>query len=549
MSSFLSDSTYDWLLLGYTIQSFVGMAWYYKRRKKFPIAQRQPFVVLLETLLTNVSIFFSSVPSTSIPTMFPWLSCGLNFILLTITYDYVIVLAGTRIFLVIFWHYVTNTALSQHKLDGSTSARISHKKLTNLQSFVVKWKRFLTVEFFLVLAMVVALVGSISTTSALLWNDDAIYNLRISNQDKCVQLELATTGANGMFTLVVIAVDAILFFWMYFSVQEGLLLKVELFGILVTGSWLTVFLTVHYFPEALDLLHGQNILRFLYSFVSGEMYLLLLVYRIIYWTYVLDENQDRVLDPSSTFVLKTRTKTTAKNPVKRNGPGLLSQLQQVLNSPTALDDFINFLRLEFAVENILFLIDCQSFKNRHKLKNSEMVAAALHIYRRYIAENSQCSVNISSKTREKVKKIFDPMANESRLILSMRSTISRVGSADSGKALLADEKSMESTSSSIDLAGSIKFDNARDSPASIPLSSFERRPAAYGWDGTIFDEAYQEVFELLARDSFTRYKATPDFQKFLNSQQDSTSTSSWKRLAATLTSQRSTQNTGSLLQQ
>jgi hypothetical protein len=134
----------------------------------------------------------------------------------------------------------------------------------------------------------------------------------------------------------------------------------------------------------------------------------------------------------------------------------------ILNSEIGLEHFENFLRKEFSIENILFYQDVLEYKKGN--------LASFEIFDTYIASSAPLQVNLSGQVRNKLRQFFKDRYN--RVTLGYNVNHDLEGKAESEQKLESDER------------------------RSDPLE--------------IFDAAFYEIRGLMIRDSFMRFKCTPE---------------------------------------
>jgi hypothetical protein len=484
----MPNQVYDASLLIFMVETICGMCWYYKRRKLFPIAQRQPVLVLYESGLVILAAFFSCLASTNVfRDIFSWVTCGPILEMLTLTYNLLVIVAGTRIFLVIYWNFVTNTNMKLHALKRSATL-----KLTTFETVVLKLRKYLTLEFFILQALVLSVVGALISMNFVF--SEKIMHISLYTAE-CDAFEVLVVSSNGFFTLIIIAINGVLFIWMYFSVNERLRLKQELSGIIFTGSWLTIFLAMQYFPSISKPLRDINLSRFLYSILSGQLYISFTVFRVILWSYGEQEKTRKSL-AGIYLELTSEEKSRSRKAGKYE---IIAEVERCLGDPVGRDLLVNFLQQEFAVENALFVIECQDFKSDfdgNMVKNQkEMFQAALRLYERFVPLNANLSINLPSQIADHLIQIFQPFVavRPTRPHKSTLGTFMR--SFKEKRSLLLDEINED--------ISVIELHDEKDSKM-LPMIEI-----------SVFDEACKEIVKLLARDSFIRFKATPEYSKFV----------------------------------
>ncbi|XP_076835929.1 regulator of G-protein signaling 14 [Brachyhypopomus gauderio] len=82
--------------------------------------------------------------------------------------------------------------------------------------------------------------------------------------------------------------------------------------------------------------------------------------------------------------------------------------ERLLEDPLGIHYFTAFLKSEVSVENILFWLDCESFRKIPASQREQLSKKALSIYNSYISSTAITPVNIDDKVRVEEKDIYRP---------------------------------------------------------------------------------------------------------------------------------------------
>jgi hypothetical protein len=138
--------------------------------------------------------------------------------------------------------------------------------------------------------------------------------------------------------------------------------------------------------------------------------------------------------------------------------------------------FADFLKKELSVENILFYLDVERYRNG-ELEKEEL-------YETYIADSAPLCVNISAKNRKYLVSTLGAKADPKNATRSLK----------------------------LAMIGTFSF-KAKEPEAKVPEPPM---PLLEGAEAlTIFDDAFEEIRNLMIRDSFSRFRTTPEFKDFL----------------------------------
>lgn len=158
--------------------------------------------------------------------------------------------------------------------------------------------------------------------------------------------------------------------------------------------------------------------------------------------------------------------------------------------------FKEFLTSELSVENLLFYMDVHSFRKG--------IITARTVYETYITETSPFMVNLSAKVRRELEAFFQK-SEELRHAHSLPSPQGRRDRKALGKSSALLEMSGRTSDSTYLLSSSGGGYGEVKSRESFQIEIKQTIP-----DG-IFDSALSEIWNLMKRDPFMRFRKTPAF--------------------------------------
>lgn len=106
--------------------------------------------------------------------------------------------------------------------------------------------------------------------------------------------------------------------------------------------------------------------------------------------------------------------TTLENPGKR------MELSRVLQTPALLECLESFLRREFAVENLRFVLETRRWKNSYpgtdasSIITKEWLSVACDIYNTFIHHHALLEVNLKAETKDELVKVFESEGTHKR---------------------------------------------------------------------------------------------------------------------------------------
>jgi hypothetical protein len=172
---------------------------------------------------------------------------------------------------------------------------------------------------------------------------------------------------------------------------------------------------------------------------------------------------------------KRREDATAHDNNPRTIQSDMQEMMKLISTESGRALFLAFLELEFSVENLFFIEACKCFKKSYSQRAlSDNVQEALLIRNMFIHPSSPHCVNISYKTRQQVLTLLQPFEKENRESKVKESVVST--DSQSSAVLLLDRML------SVDL---------------VP---------------EVFDLASEEVMNVLTKDTFIRFKYSPSYK-------------------------------------
>eukprot|EP00475_Leptophrys_vorax_P038302 TRINITY_DN6724_c1_g1_i3.p1 TRINITY_DN6724_c1_g1~~TRINITY_DN6724_c1_g1_i3.p1 ORF type:complete len:455 (+),score=122.07 TRINITY_DN6724_c1_g1_i3:486-1850(+) len=185
-----------------------------------------------------------------------------------------------------------------------------------------------------------------------------------------------------------------------------------------------------------------------------------------------------------------------------------AEFEKVLDSKEGTDIFKKFLVKEFAVENLLFYLSVRKFKQCFADESDDSVVRmhARRIYNEYVSLTATWSVNISSECKRRIEKNLRvrsqaDAAFSSSIILDQKVSIREM----TFKNLNETEKAASSNAIEVESSYSTK---ANALPSLDSKESEKKNQSRVN----LFDEAQQEIFLLMLKDSFRRFYQDPEYK-------------------------------------
>jgi hypothetical protein len=227
-----------------------------------------------------------------------------------------------------------------------------------------------------------------------------------------------------------------------------------------------------------------------------------------YYILYLSFQNDKAVDNQAN---STRTSVEAPEQKKKKRPNVAEELKFLLSSGNGKMMFQEFNRSEFSVENLLFYEACMTYELSYKSNedggaSDETIKMAKNIQETFLMTSSPLSVNISHEVRVKILKKFGIKIQSRSNTLN---SISMVSQTFSTKHL--DEVELKQESKAGDDNGLPK----KASSSNIASDNILERLTP-----TVFNPARDEIFYLMATDTFQRFKLTKQYRDFLTNNAD-----------------------------
>jgi hypothetical protein len=514
-------------LVAYTLS---GMHFLWQRRDKYPIKTREPDIVWWLQLLGIISSIMVSIPALGFnPQSVSCASFGLGVMISM----FMIALLLARFILLYFWSMLTNLAMNFHDNNVTLREKGVEKKpkvvirgewiLRNRHRFNKRfWVIFVTCYF--------AIFGLPALFDALIsfgkpWADASCGGLAYT--------------AYGLYTLITVIAIFILWFQVR-KIPENFKLIEEFKGIMYCGLYSVCFVAFDAVTQTQPspdptlslsdyLLRNYNVtyLRFFFATCLLQwMFAYVQTHRVVRWSH---ENElaingySTVAGSSNKSSRESRgssqvsiNHSEAPNTPSQHSSGAASprsdggmksveelskEFLELLLDPKGEQLFKGYLVKEFSVENLLFWKTVRRFKEIYTSENGHLdekrlLHHSVKIYKQFVSMYAPLSINISSACKERLEKRLGI-----KDIVPSRQQVSSFG-APGATSVNVGAKAVE-----VDLEG-------KAPEASISVAGPQANPPE-ALDGTIFEEAQKEIFSLMVKDSFRRFRLAKEYKDFV----------------------------------
>jgi hypothetical protein len=288
----------------------------------------------------------------------------------------------------------------------------------------------------------------------------------------------------------------------------------------------------------------------LLSFVPCLFFQLVRLYRPVYYSYqeellndfsanrrttIASSSTNPGMDPSSRASPDLEVNPTASKAVKST-KDYRAEFEKILQSEEGIESFKKFLVKEFAVENILFYLSVKKFKMYFADEPDDTIvrAHAKRIYNEYISLTATWSVNISSECKRRIEKnlrvqgggdgfmstpiTLDKKQSFRELTFKDLNQI-EIGRMMTRSQTIDDQPTVAKTGTEAENSVSNKANASMALPSmdpsalpSLDAANLSDKQANSIARVNLFDEAQQEIFLLMLKDSFRRYYQDPEYK-------------------------------------
>eukprot|EP00475_Leptophrys_vorax_P003546 TRINITY_DN120_c1_g1_i1.p1 TRINITY_DN120_c1_g1~~TRINITY_DN120_c1_g1_i1.p1 ORF type:complete len:530 (-),score=128.35 TRINITY_DN120_c1_g1_i1:713-2302(-) len=461
------------LLMLFALYTFINILHFWSRREFEPIKSRRPVLILLyitsiatHTIARNINreIGFSSAVSCGASMSIPLTLLALQNLMFVlravilhldlILNQYSVQIYGTL--------KVTFCFLKEQKDNELVTGQSDNEQQQEQQiPFILRYRKHYNTKN-MVLSILVLLVLQMFVVVIPL-NGITEIAMASRNSAKCLEVQIYVGYAaflTSMFELFIF----VLIIVKIRRIEENFEIKRELVRSAVAFLISAVLQGVNAGMDLLPELMFANVFRFRgYQLFDVLFPMWYVIYRAIHlptvMTYEWQESSGKLRDFSNMAPSQSCS---------------IQDLLDLLNNIEGFSLFQEFLKKEFAVENLLFWNDVERFKFG-TIKASEIFAL-------YIDEDAPLRVEIPDHIRDSIKKEFKKVMKE-------EDVGARTRMKSMQKALL-DQPHM-------------------DQLAKLPISSLESNK-------TLFSYAQTEVLRMMFQDPFTRFRQTPEYLQFRN---------------------------------
>jgi hypothetical protein len=524
-----------------------GFEWYFRRRNKFPIPVRKPWLVLTELVLGGLVgsswLIWDAIPGLSN------LSCGVVFTLQVYAFVALLTCMVVRASLLWLWDILTRLSIKyQAALEGKQLTLLNPDEFKvrwlpeELQIFMVRHRHWVTWQSAVSITIVcwLFITGCYVYLVNMYANDSFFQVSYVSDVCIAIQAKILAFGVSLVLTpcLVINAFVGIS------GNDDNFGLFNEMRGMLAAGYLLCAILAIAQIPQFFVFFFEEKQLHTMLGFGADLLLLWISTYRIILWTYLI--NRKKFLFANVNYWWKEikapediRMETLMSKRLEETTENLTIDVallfKQLLSKPNGKMLFEKFLAMEYSLENMLFYnasVHYQSlFEAENRISKEEIVNKVIFtanaIKDKFISDKSLTSVNISAKTRKDVLKNLESILQHLRLVQG-----ELIGSSQLQQVFNINNYTRVSDSQSVGSVNEVDYVKMQDMshPSSVSEKRFqttqsneefrvhdlrqELNQILVEFQG-LFTEAQEEVYNLMQKDSFSRFMKTSQYQQFI----------------------------------
>lgn len=494
-----------------SIYFFIGVAVFLSRRRKFPIHHRRPLLVVAST-----GSFYCVIMLNLLPATFPSIgdSCILIRVLNPLFLYPAIQFMCLRLYLLLYWDMITQAGLNHfYNRTLLGTATLSQRLYYAIGRFCLMNRSRFSENQLAGITAGISLVFYLVSLIFFFRNFEQVSRASI-NDEICDLYRNSNRILNGINISIFGAAPVSLAIFAFRNFDDGLLLKAEFNGILISAVIFIVLQIVKSFIE--KKLDALNIFTFISIFPPFFIFVSVTLYRVVFWSFKYDSKSSQS-DPTSSsrninLLLNSSNANLIKNfsvhPLESKRHMIVEELRQILENSEGHKLFLNFAEKEFTVESVLFLDSCKEFSTLFPHNNDSQKLIRIRefgkkIFEQFIQDEAVLRVNISSNCKQELERTFMPMNNSS--LYSTSITVVAVEISPKKQS-----QSHSSSSSSGKKSNSIKsviFGESKKVESSLPQALNQN----------CFTRAEEEILKLVAHDSFRRFKLHKEFAKWKTS--------------------------------
>jgi heme/copper-type cytochrome/quinol oxidase subunit 2 len=494
-----------------TIQ-FINMSWFWMRRKHHPIPKRKPPLVMAECVLrTAVGVFL--LVFVGFPEQFS-MNCAAAMLTYIILFFCSLAMNLIRPFLVFWWHIQTIMKIkfesklaecgSLCRMDLASDDKFLCWNAHNIQKWIWRHRKWLNTKFWIGTALFILLFVTSVTVGI-------VFALRTNDDERkpVSQLEANSELCQGFYMGVAYLLTSIAILWWIVpssliayrlrNIKENFKLKEDM-NMLAFKFVIVALLGFIWIDPAStkSILVDPGFYYIFDGFVFRVIETIIRDFRLIYWSYEY-EREAKLGQTTQTF------KTSEPKEIFVQFKSEIEFREDMMNTMKnneGLIIFEEFLRAEFAMENLFFVQAFQSFTrlfDRETLtvqEKKKLRRVAVAIRDKFILDSSPLTVNLSYPVRKEIVDTLAkyPVVNAQELPAIELASPNMTGSSNPEMGLQIDK---------VLTANTVDFKEEDIEGSHLEEISI---------DSHIYDHAYEEILKLMATDSYRRFVRTTEFK-------------------------------------
>jgi hypothetical protein len=452
----------------------VCIALYITRSDKFPIKQRLPKLVVVESCLTfllaTYDLLIFAIPDDPI-----LMNCSFSLFTYTTLEIVSLTILSFRVIWIVLKDLFTKVLLQDESLSRRPTVPDDSRtgRMLGMVIFVLKWAK----KWFSVIQIVsiATLPGAVLGLSLLLdlYSHGIVDFLVSSKQCQAITNNSAFLNVGFYLYFSFLSITSL----PLLNLKDNFKLEKEIKGFLILGCFmiLLILVTVDYNIYSIACFQTRA-----WNFIIGVVIVpALFGVQLMFPLYLSFRHEEK---KKLKIISNLSNQSNPKPGIRTHGAR--NDMMELLSLAEGREAFLNFLEKEFSVENLFFIEACEAFKSSFNQRSFEQnVQDAFRIRNLFILPTSPHSVNIAYKTRLQVLTSLQSFDNKNRVskLMAQDSTVS-----------------------------------VESSPPSSPLIAISVKPMD-ALDRDTFDHAREEIIKMLLKDTFLRFKFSQAYNDFCQS--------------------------------
>jgi hypothetical protein len=459
---------YEILFIVHFIFIIPGIIWFWILRNNFPIQQRKPYYVIFAAICFFMAQQFSNIKLGFEGALH---YRGVYRLLTNLCFFMTLHIVALRFFLLFFWDLTTRLSIQFYNSEQIFAKGSDEKKIkVRIGKWILRNRALLSDKFWLLWSI---FFGSLAFLICCIFVFQHPQVLTTSASNELLdRFDSYSRVLVSIYSIFCVIIPLILMLYTMRGFEDNFFIKREFKWSIVAAVVNAICSFLGSWSVTSSELNRLNISSIIGGMIPLFFYIFISIYLVIFWSHSSKSRLNKSLLNTSYDMSVNSVSPSIESP--RSTRTVKDDLKIMLRNQDAREKFFEFLKKEFAVEN---------------LNQRESWEYAHEIYEKFIDPKGQLAVNICDSIRKPLARIFASQAQTIPDSLQMQ----RIDSSKKKEIDLEINLGLRSPSK----------ENSKKSLNDTTIPD--------NFSADIFECAQLEILTLLALDSFLRFKQTPEF--------------------------------------